>query len=99
MRPTTFECLLAHFAGTPMLPIETVAQYLDIEKDTLISKINLRKISLTYFRATDGKKGRKFVMVADLADYIDNCRQRGLKDLAKASSCAATPEDSNSTSE
>jgi len=43
MRPTTFECLLAHFAGTPMLPIETVAQYLDIEKDTLISKINLRK--------------------------------------------------------
>lgn len=99
MRPTTFECLLAHFAGTPMLPIETVAQYLDIDKDTLITKINHRKISLTYFRATDGQKGKKFVMVADLADHIDSCRQRALEQMAKFSSSVATPEEDNSTSE
>ncbi len=83
MRPTTFECLLAHFAGNPMLPIETVAQYLDTDKDTLITKINQRKISLTYFRATDGQKGKKFVMVADLADHIDSCHQKALEQMAK----------------
>ena len=97
--PTTFECLLAHFAGTPMLPIETVAQYLDVDKDTLISQINQRKISLIYFRATDGQKGKKFVMVADLADHLDNCRQKALKQMAKFSPSAATPEENNSTYE
>ena len=93
MRPTTFDCLLAHFAGTPMLPIETVAQYLDIDKDTLIAKINHRKISLTYFRTTDGQKGKKFVMVADLADHIDNCRQRASEQMTKFSSSASSPEE------
>ncbi|KKL16343.1 hypothetical protein LCGC14_2496530 [marine sediment metagenome] len=99
MRPTTFECLLAHFAGTPMLPIEAVAKYLDIDKDTLISKIHRRKISFTYFRATDGQKGKKFVMVADLADHIDNCREKALEQMAKFPSFAATSEENNSKSE
>ncbi|MCA0940719.1 pyocin activator PrtN family protein [Salipiger pacificus] len=98
MRPTTFECLLAHFAGTPILPIETVAHYLNIDKDTLISQMNERKISLTYFRATDGQKGKKFVMVGDLADHIDNCRQRALEQMAKFSPSAATAQKTNSTS-
>lgn len=83
MRPTTFECLLAHFAGNPMLPIETVAQYLDIDKETLVSKMNKRGISLTYFRAVDGQKGRKFVMVSDLADHLDQCHQKAVEEMAK----------------
>lgn len=83
MRPTTFDCLLAHFAGSPMIPIETVADYLCIETDTLVSKMNERRIGLSYFRATDGQKGKKFVMVADLADHIDACHCRSLEDTAK----------------
>jgi hypothetical protein len=83
MRPTTFECLLAHFAGNPMLPLEIVAKYLDIDKDLLISKMNQKKISLTYFRATDGQKGTKFVMIADLADHIDECHRKALEEMDK----------------
>ena len=83
MRPTTFECLLAHFAGSPMIPIETVAAYLEIEKDTLIYKMSQKKIKLTYFRAIDSQKGKKFVMVADLADYLDDCHKKALEEMAK----------------
>jgi hypothetical protein len=84
MRPTTFECLLAHFAGNPMLPIETVAKYLEIDKETLVSKINKREISLTYFRAVESQKGRKFVMVSDLADHLDGCHKKAAKEMANA---------------
>lgn len=83
MRPTTYDCLIAHFAGSPMISIETVAQYLEIDTGTLVNKMNQRRISLTYFRATDGQKGRKFVMVADLADYIDACHKKAVDEMAK----------------
>lgn len=83
MRPTTFDCLLAHFAGSPMIPIESVAQYLNIETETLVGKMNERRIGLTYFRMTDGQKGKKFVMVSDLADHIDACHQKALEETAK----------------
>ncbi|MFC0341312.1 pyocin activator PrtN family protein [Paracoccus niistensis] len=83
MKPTTFDCLLAHFAGNPMLSIETVASYLAVDTETLVNKMNQRKIGLTYFRATDGQKGKKFVMVADLAAHIDACHQKAVEEMAK----------------
>lgn len=81
--PTTFDCLLAHFAGKPFISIETVAQLLELDADTLVEKINQRKIDLTYFRAVDGQKGRKFVMISDLAEHIDACCNRAKEDFAK----------------
>ena len=84
MRPTTFECLLAHFAGNPMLTIDVVAQYLNIDTETLVEKIRKRKVGLTYFRPTDGQKGKKFVMVADLADHIDERHKQAVEELTKS---------------
>lgn len=85
MKPTTFDCLLAHFAGSPIAPLEDVAHLLQIDKDTLVEKMKDRRIGLMYFRTTDTQKGKKFVMVADLADHIDACHQKALQDVARAS--------------
>lgn len=80
---TTHDCLLAHFAGNPILAIEVVANYLHIDCETLVNKINQGKVALTYFRLTDGQKGKKFVKTAGLAAYIDTCHAHAQQEFSK----------------
>ena len=80
---STLDCLLAHFAGNPILPIETVANFMHIDCETLVNKINHGKVPLTYFRLTDGQKGKKFIKLVELAEYIDACHAQADQEMAK----------------
>lgn len=68
----TIDMLLAHFGGTPIIPIEHVAQYLNYKPDTLKQKIDNGDIRIRYFSMeNNSQKAQKFVKLPDLADLID----------------------------
>lgn len=72
----TINMLLAHFGGSPIIPMENAAQYLQYKPDTLKQKILRGEIRLTAFSIeSESQKAQKFVKLVDLAELIDECYQ------------------------
>lgn len=68
----TINMLLAHFGGSPIIPMENAAQYLQYKPDTLKQKIQRGEIRLAAFSIEpDSQKAQKFVKLVDLAELID----------------------------
>ena len=70
--------LLARFGGSPIIPTETAANYLQYKPDTLKQKIDNGEIRVQYFCIEgDGKntrpsqKAQKFLPLIEIAALID----------------------------
>lgn len=68
---TTFDMLLAHFGGIPMIPLETAASYWGYEPDTLAKKVEAGDVHLPFFRLDTSQKAARLVMLVDLAKLLD----------------------------
>ena len=68
---TTFEMLLAHFGGIPMIPLEAAATYWGYEPDTLAKKVEAGDVRLPFFRLDRSQKAARLVMLIDVAKLLD----------------------------
>jgi hypothetical protein len=78
----TINMLIAHFGGSPIIPVENAAEYLRYKPDTLKQKILRGDIRLAAFSIeSDSQKAQKFVKLADLAELIDEHYQVAKQDF------------------
>lgn len=68
---TTFDMLLAHFGGIPMIPLEAAAPYWGYEPDTLAKKVEAGDVRLPFFRLDTSQKAARLVMLSDVAELLD----------------------------
>ncbi len=68
---TTFEMLLAHFGGVPVIPLEAAAQYWGYEADTLAKKADNGDVRVPYFRLDESQKAARLMMLSDIATVIE----------------------------
>lgn len=78
----TINMLIAHFGGSPIIPVENAAEYLRYKPGTLKQKILRGDIRLAAFSIeSDSQKAQKFVKRADLAELIDEHYQVAKQDF------------------
>ncbi len=68
---TTLDMLLAHFGGTPVIPLEVAAQYWGYEAETLARKADSGEVRVPYFRLDERQKAARLIMLADIATIIE----------------------------
>ena len=68
---TTFEMLLAHFGGVPVIPLEAAAKYWGYEADTLAKKADNGEVRIPYFRLDESQKAARLMMLSDIAVVIE----------------------------
>lgn len=87
MRPNTVFLLMAQYNGAAIVPIEAVCRdyfrHLTVEK--LLRKLLAGQISLPIIRIESSQKAAKGVHITDLAAYIDNQREKALKESRQLS--------------
>jgi hypothetical protein len=78
-RMTTLEMLIAHFGGTPVIPLEAAATYLGYEPETLAKKADDGDVRVPYFRLDDSQKAIRLMMLNDIANHIEERHRAATK--------------------
>lgn len=90
MRPNTAFLLMAQYNGAAVIPLEFVVRdyfrHLTVEK--MLRKILNGEIRLPIVRIEGSQKAAKGVHLSDLADYLDQQREKALKECRQLGGAA-----------
>jgi hypothetical protein len=83
MRLTTPFLLMAQYGGAAVVPLEAVRRdyFGHLTTQKLLQKILAGQIRLPVVRIEDSQKAARGVHLQDLADYIDQQREKALKEF------------------
>jgi hypothetical protein len=87
MRPNTAFLLMAQYNGAAIVPLEFVCRdyFRHLTVNKLLRKVLAGQIKLPIIRIEDSQKAAKGVHLTDLADYLDQQREKALKESRQLS--------------
>lgn len=87
MRPNTAFLLMAQYNGAAIVPLEFVCRdyFRHLTVNKLLRKVLAGQIKLPIIRIEDSQKAAKGVYLTDLADYLDQQREKALRESRQLS--------------
>ncbi len=80
--------LMAQYDGAAVIPLDRVCRdyFAHLKPDQFMRLVSTGDIPLPIVRMTDSQKAAKGVHINDLADYLDQRREAGKRELAAMTS-------------
>jgi hypothetical protein len=87
MRPNTAFLLMAQYNGAAIVPLEFICRdyFRHLTVNKLLRKVLAGQIKLPIIRIEDSQKAAKGVHLTDLADYLDQQREKALRESRQLS--------------